>query len=140
MTQNILEKQEQIDNVGREIDELKQRKAAIQGYRNVLSDSGSALVEIVQKILKEIGLETELTPEGHPVDLLQKGKVAIEITGTTDNVDSDTDKIFQLARFQDNFRKGEKMILIANTYRRHDPSLRNHKMDFTPDVAEYLKL
>jgi hypothetical protein len=116
------------------------KRSEIEGYRDLLSGDGTSLVKIVQQVLSDVQIETTETEPGFPIDLIKEGKVAVEVTGITDKVDSDTDKIFQIIQFKEKYHKGEKIILIANTYKRLVPSEREGKMHFTPEVAEFLRL
>lgn len=64
-------------------------------------------------------------------------KVAVEVTGTKSNVGVGSEKVNQIGRFKESFRKNEKIILIANTYMNLRPLDRKGKMDFTPEVKKY---
>jgi hypothetical protein len=72
------------------------------------------------------------------IDLLGK-EAAIEVTSTAGKIDSDSKKMFQLTQFIDKHHKNEKIVLVANTYKREDPKARSGKGDFTPPVIGFLK-
>ena len=116
---------------------LEEKKTKIELYRDVVSASGEDLESVVQKVLQNLEIETDKTPPGFPADLLKERIIAVEVTGIADKVNSDNDKMFQLQRFADDHQKGEKLVLVANTYRRLEPSARKGKMDFTPEVEKY---
>jgi hypothetical protein len=105
-------------------------------YRDLFSATGEDLEKIVQKVLSEIGIPTKKSEEGFPVDLISD-KVAVEVTGTKSNVGVGSEKVNQIGRFKESFRKNEKIILIANTYMNLRPLDRKGKMDFTPEVKKY---
>ncbi len=121
------------------VEELEKNKDLIENYRDLVSSTGDDLTEVVQKVLSILSLDTETTSPGFPADLIKEHQVAIEVTGISDKVDSDNDKMFQLQRFEENFSKGEKIILVANTYRRIEPTARGGKMDFTPEVEKHFR-
>ena len=89
-------------------------------------------------VLKEIGFETQKTKPGFPVDLTGKD-LAAEVTSIVGKVNSDSPKMFQLMQFFEKHRKNEKVVLIANTFKREFPSNRSGKQDFTPQVIGYLQ-
>jgi hypothetical protein len=121
------------------ISELEQNKVKVVNYRDLASGTGDELVPIVQRVLGFLGIETHITDEGFPADLITEGKIAVEVTGISDKVDTDNDKMFQLLTFEEKYRKGEKMVLIANTNRRVEPLARKSKLDFTPQVEEHFR-
>jgi hypothetical protein len=120
------------------ISELKAKRIDLEKYRNVFSVHEDPQVEAVKKILREIGIETERTQPAFVIDLLGK-EAAIEITSTAGKIDSNSKKMFQLTQFIEKHHKNEKIILVANTYKREDPKTRTGKEDFTPPVIDYLK-
>ena len=129
-----------IERINEEIAEIQSQKVAVESYRDVLSEDGEALVQAVGRALADLGIETKPTKPGFPMDLLQERRVAVGVTGVADEVDSDTDKVFQITRFSDKHRRGEKLVLVANTHRRIAPDKRKGLTDFTPEVKDFLKL
>jgi hypothetical protein len=119
--------------------DLQLRLQSIDKYRDVFSVHELPQINSVQLILRDIGVQTERTKPGFPVDLLGK-EVAVEVTSITGKVNSDSPKMFQLTQFFEKHHKKEKVILIANTYKREHPSVRRGKQDFTPPVIDFLKL
>jgi hypothetical protein len=120
------------------ISELKAKRIDLEKYRDVFSVHEGPQVEAVKKILREIGIETERTQPAFVIDLLGK-EAAIEVTSTAGKIDSSSKKMFQLTQFIEKYHKNEKIILVANTYKREDPKTRIGKEDFTPPVIDYLK-
>lgn len=94
------------------------------------------MVKAVQITLSDLGIKTKRTEKGYPVDLISD-EVAVEVTGTKSNVGVGSEKVNQIGRFKESFRKNEKIILIANTYMDLRPLDREGKMDFTPEVRKY---
>jgi hypothetical protein len=121
------------------LEKWREERKALEDYRNVFALDGSGLVDVVQRMLTDMGIMTKPTTPGYPVDLIDKGKMAIEVTGTVDKIESSSAKVLQVATFKERYQKGEKMIVVANTYRRLAPTNRAGTMSFTPQVADYLK-
>jgi len=120
------------------ISDLKSQRLELEKYRDVFSVHEDPQVEAVKRILKEMGIETERTPPAFVIDLLGK-EAAIEVTSVTCKIDSNSNKMFQLTQFIDKHHKNEKIVLVANTYKREDPKTRSGKGDFTPPVIDFLK-
>lgn len=133
-------KQRDIEKIKNEVLETQRQISEMESYAGLISGEGEELVDIVRKVLAELGINAKKTAPGYPVDLIDVGNVAIEVTGTSDKINSDTDKIFQLMRFKDNYGHKEKLILIANTHRRLPPDKRRGRLDFTNEVSDHLKL
>jgi hypothetical protein len=117
----------------KKINELKSKRLELEEYRNVFSVHEEAQVEAVKQILWDMDIETERTQPGYPVDLQGK-EVAVEVTSIADKIATSSDAPLQLLRFKEQHRKNEKMVLVANTYKREDPKNRKGRMDFTPEV------
>jgi len=118
---------------------LQLKRSSLDKYRDLFSAHEEPQLDAVTMVLSEIGFETQRTIPGFPVDLLGR-ELAVEVTSITGKVDSNSPKMFQLTKFFEKHRKKEKVVLIANTYKREIPSNRAGKEDFTPPVREYLKL
>ena len=99
------------------------------------ADEADALVKVVRRALRDLNLDTEPTPKGYPADLINKGKFAVEVTGIEDKITTKTPKFAQLMRFKEDESKGEKIMLVANTYRKIDPAKRKGLMDFSKEAA-----
>lgn len=63
----------------------------------------------------------------------------MEITGIKGNIGADSNKIAQIGRFNENFRKHEKIALIVNTYMDKPLNERKGKMNFSPEMRKYLE-
>jgi hypothetical protein len=119
--------------------ELKLKWLSLDRYRDVFSIHETPQVDAVRTILGDLGIKTERTKPGFPVDLLGK-EIAVEVTSIAGKVDSDSPKMFQLTQFYEKHRRDEKVLLVANTYKREDPLMRRGRQDFTPPVLDFLRL
>jgi hypothetical protein len=127
------------DELKKKTEELKSKWRKLDKYRDVFSIHDGTQVEAVQRMLQDIGIPTEKTRSGFPVDLIGKD-VAVEVTSISSKIDSSSPKMFQLTQFFEKHKKNEKVILLANTYKRIRPSNRIGKQDFTPPVLDFLRL
>ena len=107
-------------------------------YRDLLTSTGDDLVNIVQEALSDIGINVKKTKKGFPADLTNN-KTAIEVTGIKEHVKVSSKKVIQTARFKENYHKGEKIVLIANTFMNLAPQEREGRDDFTEDAKKYFK-
>ena len=123
--------------VQKKINELKAKRQELEKYRDVFSVHEDPQIEAVKRTLQDMNIETERTPPKFPVDLLGK-EIAVEVTSIADKIGTSSDAPFQLLRFREKYRKNEKVVLVANTYKREDPKVRKGKMDFTPEVLSML--
>ena len=122
-----------------EVLHLQEQIQLFDCYRDLLTETGKPLESVVQKVLNDIGIVTRETEKGFPADLINR-EVAIEITGVKGGIGVDSNKVTQTNRFIQNFRKhNEKVILIVNTYRDVAPNDRKGKMNFSPEMKDYLK-
>lgn len=119
----------------KQMSELKLKRLSLDKYRDVFSVHETPQVDAVRVILGDLGIETERTKPGFPVDLLGK-EVAVEVTSIAGKVNSESPKMFQLTQFYEKHRKDEKVVLVANTYKREEPLVRKGKEDFTPPVLK----
>lgn len=138
LQQEIERKIKTITVIQEEISELNNQVLQWDSYRDLLTSTGEYLENIVQKALFDIGIKTEKTEKGFPADLISD-KVAIEITGIKGRVGVGSAKVIQTARFRENYHKGEKVILIANTFMNLSPQERKGKGDFSEEAKKYFK-
>jgi len=134
----ISQHESEISAVQERIRDLKVKRLELDKYRNVFSVHEEPQVDAVRLVLKDVGFETQKTKPSFPVDLLGKD-LAVEVTSIAGKVNSDSPKMFQLLQFFEKYRKNEKVILVANTFKREFPSNRSGKQDFTPQVIGYLQ-
>ncbi len=127
-----------IEQIKEEITQLQKQIQKWDSYRDLLTETGEELEIIVQKTLNDLGINIDRTEKGFPADLLNK-EVAVEITGIKGCVGADSPKVAQLGRFVQNYRKQEKVILIANTYMDTSPQARKGKMSFSNEMRKYFE-
>ena len=127
-----------IKRIQQEISQLESQMQEWDSYRDLLTATGYDLEKIVQKTLLDIGIKTKKTEKGFPADLISN-EVAVEITGIKGCVGVSSEKVNQTSRFKESYHKGEKIILIANTYMDLSPKDRKGKMDFSPEVKKYFE-
>lgn len=120
-----------------EISQLRNQIQEWDSYRDLLTATGNDLETIVQRTLEDISIKTEKTEKGFPADLISK-EVAVEITGIKGCVGVGSEKVNQTGRFKETYHKGEKIILIANTYMDLSPKDRKG-IDFSPEVEKYFQ-
>ena len=90
------------------------------------------------EVLEDLGIETARTPEGFPVDLRGSG-FAIEVTGISKAITVSSEKYNQTLRFLETHSKGEKILVVANTFKNTEPS-RRPSQSFSKVVSDSLKL
>lgn len=138
LNEQITKKLREIEKIQEEISQLQEQIQSWDSYRDLLTETGESLENIVQKTLADIGIKTKKTEKGFPTDLISK-EVAVEITGIKGSIGVDSNKVIQTGRFIQNFRKQEKVILIANTYMETQPKDRKGKKNFSPEVRKYFE-
>lgn len=138
LERNIEDKSREIKTIQQEISQLRNRVQEWDSYRDLLTTTGDDLENIVQKALSDIGIKTRKAEESFPADLISN-KVAIEVTGIKGCVGVSSEKVNQTGRFQELYNKGQKAILIANTYLDLPPKDREGKMDFSPQVKKFFE-
>ena len=132
-------KVDDIKKIQEEISQLQRQIKSWDSYRDLMAETGEPLENIVQKTLHDLGIETRKAEKGFPADLLNK-EVAVEITGIRGSVGADSNKVAQLGRYMQNFRKQhEKIVFIANTYIDISPKERKGKMSFSPEMRKYFE-
>jgi hypothetical protein len=136
--QKIGEKIKQIQELQQEISELENQIKYWDSYRDLLTETGNNLENIVQRVLADIGIKTERSDLGFPADLISK-EFAVEVTGIRGCVGTASEKVNQTGRFKESYHKGEKITLVANTHMDLSPEARKEKMDFSPEVRKYFE-
>jgi len=134
----IENKTKDIKKIQEEISQLRSQIQERDSYRDLLTATGDDLENIVQRVLTEIGIKTEKTEKGFPADLISK-EVVVEITGIKGCVGVASEKVNQTGRFKESYHKGEKIVLIANTYMDLPPKDRKGKSDFSQEVKKYFE-
>jgi hypothetical protein len=134
----IEDKIKDIKKIQEEISQLQKQVQKWDSYRDLFVTTGDELENVVQKTLADIGIKTDKTNKGLPVDLISK-KFAFEVTGIRNCVGVSSEKVNQTARFKESYHKGEKIVLIANTYMDLPPSDRKGKLAFSPEVEIYFR-
>jgi hypothetical protein len=135
---NVRKHEEEIAFTQKQIEELKAKRLELEKYRDVFSVHEDSQIEAVKMILHDMDIETERTRPRFVVDLLGK-EIAVEVTSVADKIGADSDSLIQLVRFQQQHRKNEKLVLVANTHKRENPRVRKGKMDFIPEALSILK-
>jgi len=136
LERKIDDKVKDINKIRKEIFSIGNQIQEWDSYRDLLTETGDNLENVVQKTLTDMGIKTERTERGFPADLLSN-EVAVEITGIKSCVGVGSEKVNQTGRFKESYHKSEKIILIANTYMDLPPKDRKGKIDFSPEVKKY---
>jgi hypothetical protein len=129
---------EKIGSIQRKISTLRDQIQEWDSYRDLLTETGTNLEDIVQRALRDIGLETKKTEKSFPADL-RSNQVAVEVTGIKGSVGVSSEKVIQTGRFKELYHKGEKIILVANTYMDLPPQDRRGKKDFSTETVKYFE-
>jgi len=117
---------------------LDAQRQSLEEYRDIFSVHEAPQIKAIKSALRDIGFETERTVPGFQVDL-RGPQLAVEITSITGKVDSTSPKMFQLMQFLEKSHKKEKVVLIANTFKRDLPANRVGRLDFTSQVVGFLQ-
>jgi len=136
--QKIGEKIKRIQELQQEISGLENQIKYWDSYRDLLTETGNNLENIVQRVFADIGIKIERTDPGFPADLIGK-EFAVEVTGIRGCVGTASEKVNQTGRFKVSYHKTEKIILVANTHMNFSPEARKEKMDFSPEVRKYFE-
>jgi hypothetical protein len=136
--ENIQKKLSEIGKIQEEISQLQEQLQRLESFRDLLTETGERLENIVQETLENLGITTKKTEKGFPADLLNKN-IAVEITGIKGSVGADSNKVTQIGRFIKNYQKREKVVLIVNCYMDTPPKDRKGKMNFSPEMRKYLE-
>lgn len=131
-------KVQEIEKIQKEILQIEQQLKEWDSYRDLLTETGERLENIVKKALVDLGFDIRKTEKGFPADLQNK-ELVVEITGIKGCIGAGSNKVAQIGRFAENFRKNEKIVLIVNTYMDESPKERKDKMDFSPEMTKYLE-
>jgi len=106
-------------------------------YHNLFSIDDKKITKAVQIILEDLGIKTIQTTEFDLIDL--KSKIIVQITSTKGKVEAQNTKINQLTKFIENQRKGEKIIIIANTYKDVPINNRTNKEQMDISIKIFLE-
>jgi len=129
---------EVIKEIQERISQLKSQIQELDSYRDLLTETGDDLVSIVKKTLSDIGIKVNKTEKGFPADLTSDN-VAIEVTGIKGHMKVSSGKVIQTARFKENYHKGEKIVLIVNTFMNLSLQEREKRDDFTRQAKKYFE-
>lgn len=125
-------------SIKKEIEALKHDWADQERYRDLFSKDSDKVEEAVQRMLADLGIETEKTRKGHVIDLISD-RVAVEVTSIKGKVKARTKKVTQLSRFIEEKRTEEKVIFVANTYKELPPSERINKKPVSNTMKKFLE-
>ena len=134
----IAKKFDEIESIQKEITQLQEQVKSWDAYRDLLTETGEHLENIVQKTLIDLGIRTNKTKKNFPADLLSD-EVAVEITGIKGCLNVGSEKVNQVGRFKEKHRKKEKIVLIVNTFNGLAPKKRQGKTNFTQEVSAYFE-
>lgn len=137
--ERIHDLQGRIGDLGKQLEKLESQKTRLDTFRDLISPAGTGdyLESLVKDVLQELGIKTSKAPEGFPVDLLGSG-FAVEVTGISKGITVSSEKYGQTLRFLEKHHRGEKVLLIANTYKNIDPHKRPSQ-HFSNIIIEHLK-
>jgi len=126
----------QINRIQQEISRLRNKEKEWDSYRDLLTETGDNLENVVQRVLEDLGIRTKKAPKSFPADLLSK-EIVVEITGIKGYIGVSSPKVNQTARFKELHHKGEKIVLIANTHMNLPPKDRKGERDFSLEVINF---
>lgn len=138
LKENLKKKQHEVNQIQKDVMIIQEQISKLVCYRDLITETGDSLEQIVHRTLMDIGIATTKTKPGFPADLVNK-EVAIEVTGIKGGVSVDSNKVTQTGRYIQNYRKQEKVILIVNTYMGIPPKDRINKRHFSPEIEAYLR-
>lgn len=127
----------EINNTNQKISDIQVQIRKWDSYRDLLSETGESLEMIVKNTLSDLGINTRRTDKGFPADLIGDG-IAVEITGIKGFIGASSEKVAQIGRYYQNYRKNEKIIFIVNTFMDLPPQERKGKMNFSDPMVKYL--
>ncbi len=125
------------------LDELGDRRRHFSTVEYCLWGTGDELVDSVHYILKLLHLNPEKTEKGATVDLVlsyapKNLQVGIEVTGITDNIKKNSNKLTQAMVFLQQATGPGKAVILANVYRDLPVSQREELESFTSDAAQFM--
>lgn len=133
-----------------ELLELEEQRTALDlrikklsAYLPLVYASGDLLEGTVIETLRFLGLDAEKTKPGFTADILAQTsdggiRFGFEVTGLSGPIKKDSPKLTQLLEFERLKERGEKTVLIANTYNTKPITERSKLESFTPQVVEFL--
>ena len=137
--ESIRDMQGRIGDLNKQLDKLESEKTRLDKFRDLVSPAGTGdyLESLVKDALEQLGIKTSKTRKGFPVDLLGSG-FAIEVTGISKAITVRSEKFNQTLRFHEEHHRGEKVVVIANTYKNMEPRKRPPQQ-FSKEILEILK-
>jgi hypothetical protein len=136
---SIRDVQSKIGGLNKQLEKLELEKTRLDKFRDLVSPAGTGdyLESLVKDALEVLGIKTSKTRQGFPVDLLGSG-FAVEVTGLSKGITVRSEKFNQALRFLEERHDGEKIVVIANTYKNIEPSKRP-PLNFSKEILEILK-
>ncbi|MCJ7634458.1 telomere resolvase [Candidatus Bathyarchaeota archaeon] len=125
------------DEMKKRISEAQQRYRDKDSYRDLFSVDDQRQVKAVKRIFSDIGIESNLTKPGFVVDLVGK-EVAVEVTSVKGMIPRKHDSVTQVLAFIQKWGQREKVVLVANTYKRLPIEQRMGKEDFSREALDLL--
>lgn len=95
-------------------------KSDFVSFSGLLYQTGDELEQAVKTFLDFLEMATAFTEQSFPVDILATKEniaFAVEVTGTTGNISNKDRKVGQVITYAGEKKEGEKIILVANTFR-----------------------
>ena len=137
--ESIRDLQNQIGGLNKQLERLESEKTRLDRFRDLVSPSGTGdyLESLVKDVLGELGIKLSKTAQGFPVDLLGSG-FAVEVTGLSKGITVRSEKFNQTLRFLEEHHHGEKVVVIANTYKNMEPR-RRPPQHFSKEILGILK-
>jgi hypothetical protein len=137
--ENIRDLQNRIGGLNKQLERLQSEETRLDRFRDLVSPSGTGdyLESLVKDVLGELGIKLSKTAQGFPVDLLGPG-FAVEVTGVSRGITVRSEKFNQALRFLEERHHGEKVAVIANTYKNIEPGKRPPQ-HFSKEILEILK-
>lgn len=134
----ITKHREAIGKINKEIEEVQKRYLDRESYRDLFSPDDQLQVKAVRRMLFDLGIQTDLTKPAFVIDLLGRD-AAIEVTSESGMTTVKSSSVTQVARFIQQQRKQEKVILVANTYSRLPLEDRIGKGNFSREAKSFLE-
>lgn len=126
------------------LEEMEKRRKEFQAIEYCLWGKGDKLVDSVQYVLSEVGLDARKTEKGATVDLIlpypaKDLEIGIEVTGLNTAIKKDSNKFNQAFEYLQHCEGDCKALILANTYNDATPSERRALDDFTKQAVDIMK-